>query len=984
LIGKERSPHATGLLNLLLGRSEAAVGLLERAAAEDPRSTAVFSDLAAAYLVRAETLDRPVDLIAALDAVERALELSPTNREALFNRALGRRRLSLSGQAEAWREYLRVEHDAGWAGEAKSALARLAAPDPSRLWPAAKQELLKAAQAGDQSAIAALAARFPQEARAFAEEEVLGAWAEHYLRGELSLAAADLAVARGIGQGLLRLSGESMLAETVAGLDQARREGRLPALADGLAAYREGQELVQARQFGRAEAPLERARKSLRQAASPFEAWASFLLLRCAYQRSDYADVERRAGGLLRRLDIAKYPVLAARTRWVLGTAQMSLARPAEALDSYRFALAQLERTRETVNLAAVHSLLATAFNELGDTSSAWQNRALALRGLADGRDPERLRIALTNVAFASLDAGYPRAARLLQTEAVEIARSQDHPERLTNSLLNRASILDRAALGDPAADLEAARRYCQRIEDSAVRQSLLSDLLAATGRCLSRRAPARSLEAFDEALRMYRAAGRRAMLPEVLRTRAAVLRSLGRLADAERDLRSAVEILEEERGSVPEAEQRASFSHRSGAVFDAMVRLQAERENVELAFEYSERRRARLLLDWLSAMPRDVDAQRFRLAAWTRPHPLRELQKKIPDGVAVIEYELLPDRLLVWLVRAGSVEQRQVLIPDTQVAERVRTLERATAGPEDRLRQAGAALHEVLIAPVAGLLRREETVVFIPESPLYAVPFGLLFDPRAGRFLIEDRPFAVAPSLSLFAMLAERLGPSDFSQSSVLALANPAFDRTLFDLPALTGAEEEGRLIRNLYPKARLVTAEAATREALLGGFGHYRLLHFGGHALANPEKPLLSSLLLAPGPDREDSGVVYAREVIGPRGRGTDLVVLSACRSAGGAAPAGEGVAGLIWPFFSRGASMVIASTRDVEDREAANLFARFYRRLAAGEAPVAALRGAQLETLTEGRRSGHPAFGWAAFHLYGAVPGTEGLQKGEPKPK
>src|SRR3954466_1255358 len=47
LIRKERSLHVSGLLYLILGRSELAVATLSSAAAHDPRNLAILSDLSA-------------------------------------------------------------------------------------------------------------------------------------------------------------------------------------------------------------------------------------------------------------------------------------------------------------------------------------------------------------------------------------------------------------------------------------------------------------------------------------------------------------------------------------------------------------------------------------------------------------------------------------------------------------------------------------------------------------------------------------------------------------------------------------------------------------------------------------------------------------------------------------------------------------------------------------------------------------------------
>lgn len=59
----------------------------------------------------------------ALEAVERALELSPGMEEALYNRALCLDKLGLVGEAEiAWRAFLDQVRDSGWAGDVRERL----------------------------------------------------------------------------------------------------------------------------------------------------------------------------------------------------------------------------------------------------------------------------------------------------------------------------------------------------------------------------------------------------------------------------------------------------------------------------------------------------------------------------------------------------------------------------------------------------------------------------------------------------------------------------------------------------------------------------------------------------------------------------------------------------------------------------------------------------------------------------------------------
>jgi CHAT domain-containing protein len=96
-------------------------------------------------------------------------------------------------------------------------------------------------------------------------------------------------------------------------------------------------------------------------------------------------------------------------------------------------------------------------------------------------------------------------------------------------------------------------------------------------------------------------------------------------------------------------------------------------------------------------------------------------------------------------------------------------------------------------------------------------------------------------------------------------------------------------------------------------------------------------------------------------------DLVVLSACQTALGKEVFGEGLIGLTRGFMYAGASRVVSSVWNVDDRASALLMSRFYQQMLTGHlTPAAALRKAQLSLLAEPRWS-DPHY-WAAFGLQG----------------
>jgi CHAT domain-containing protein len=93
-------------------------------------------------------------------------------------------------------------------------------------------------------------------------------------------------------------------------------------------------------------------------------------------------------------------------------------------------------------------------------------------------------------------------------------------------------------------------------------------------------------------------------------------------------------------------------------------------------------------------------------------------------------------------------------------------------------------------------------------------------------------------------------------------------------------------------------------------------------------------------------------------------DLVVLSACRTAGGVFVRGEGVEGLTAPLLEAGARGVVASLWQVGDRNTAAFVEAFYKELAGGATTGDALTAAKRGAL---RRGQLPA-SWAAFTLVG----------------
>jgi CHAT domain-containing protein len=154
-----------------------------------------------------------------------------------------------------------------------------------------------------------------------------------------------------------------------------------------------------------------------------------------------------------------------------------------------------------------------------------------------------------------------------------------------------------------------------------------------------------------------------------------------------------------------------------------------------------------------------------------------------------------------------------------------------------------------------------------------------------------------------------------------------------------------------------RRASADYLRRSPLAG----FRVIHFATHALVDDRALGRTALALAP--DSSGSGLVTPGELAGLQ-LNADMVVLSACRTAGGVVVDGEGIQGLTASLLEAGARSVVATSWRVGDRSTVRVVDRLYAELAGGKPVIDALRKAKLESL----EAGDPPAVWAAFSVVG----------------
>jgi CHAT domain-containing protein len=285
-----------------------------------------------------------------------------------------------------------------------------------------------------------------------------------------------------------------------------------------------------------------------------------------------------------------------------------------------------------------------------------------------------------------------------------------------------------------------------------------------------------------------------------------------------------------------------------------------------------------------------------------------------------------------IWLATVTRQEIR--LRPLTLPAAGIRRLtERFLAHPED----AGAAgqLGGTLL-PSEALPERGKTVYVVADGVLGNLPFAALR--REGRYLVEDHPISLIPSLNALTALegrgAEAPGPP-------LVLADPRGN--------LPEAAVEGRAVAKLLSGSLRIAGAATSRE--LERAAHARIVHLATHTGLSVRGPWL---LLA---DRRLGASEIVTRRIGPR-----LVVLASCAS--GVRPGRQMWGSMGAAFLAAGSRAVLASLWSVEDRPTHEFVLRFYAEGGASD-PAGALARAQRVAIDQGQS---PTL-WAPFVLFGS---------------
>jgi CHAT domain-containing protein len=466
-------------------------------------------------------------------------------------------------------------------------------------------------------------------------------------------------------------------------------------------------------------------------------------------------------------------------------------------------------------------------------------------------------------------------------------------------------------------------------------------------------------------------------------------------------DAQESTRIIEEMRARlVPLDFMKRGFSERNQEIYGLTISLMQAPGDEGGSLVVSEQARSRAFLDLLAsrslvergaaapAAPpalsgnREVPLASFAAAAPASSADIARIASRLRS--TIVAYWVGRDELFVWVVAPGA-PVRRARVPVSR-SELEQTVSASLPTPARADLNALRRLYRWLIEPVTQWLPPSgATLTIIAHGPLFRVSFAALRDGH-GRYLVERFALGYSPSISAFMFtegLAERarqLPPSYLLVADPSPLP-PGIDAS--PLGALPASLREAAGIRRTLGASvstEVLSGTHASEPLVRQAMRDRRIIHFATHAFMKDDEPLESFLAVGVvGGGSEGDGRLTIRELYG-LDLHSDLVILSACRTATGRL-SGDGIAGLSRALFYAGAASVMATQWDVADEPSARLMVLFYEKWRGKADKRRALRAAQLQIIGELRagslavhtdlgtvRLREQPFNWAGYLLFG----------------
>ena len=729
----------------------------------------------------------------------------------------------------------------------------------------------------------------------------------------------------------------------------------------------------------------------------------------------------------------------------------------------YRESLTLYSKVRNERGMADANLNLGVLYHNRGDYQNAMDSYQTALKIHTKLNTRQSMAKALANIAVIHRDLNQLDESLRLLTQAIDIEKSINDKQGLASHLsiigsiywkkndVSRASdyleqsIAIKREIGDQRGESNDLISFgwiqLRQIEDGHIEnpegryplilqtfekaygiKSSLGDIygeitaltyLGQTSRLMKNFEQARTT--YNKALQLAQSKRAETLIWQIRYGIAKTLEKQGLLNEAIAEIRSAVDLVENQRGTLKSEEFRLGYFQDKSFLYSDLIDWLVRNNQWEEAFNVTERSKSRSFLDLLGTRLLEsqpdvpllaaLDSVEKRMAALdeflktaelapddqvmkfaemdslyqTRKKmlialakaneelsslltvsPLRasDVTELLDPNVTLLEYFVSSRFYLIFVLsKSGGVRGYRGDVSNFKLYGSLLDFRNGLTVPGNtEYRVSSRVLFDYLIKPVESDLRTDRLIV-VPFGKLHYIPFSALLDDK-DRFLIDRFTLTYLPSASMMKFIGGKRKTVDLTKLNFFAVGNPASG-----LPNLASAEEEVQSIGSRFSQKEILLKSEATETAVKFDIGKFGIVHFACHGVFNLDDPARSALFLTKGGGED--GNLLMDEIFGLKLDQAQLVVLSACETGLSKIVQGDELIGLTRAFIYAGTPSLVASLWPVNDRSTTILMKNFYREFGSSDKPKA-LQKAQLE-LKETPGFAHPYY-WSCFGMVG----------------
>jgi tetratricopeptide (TPR) repeat protein len=361
--------------------------------------------------------------------------------------------------------------------------------------------------------------------------------------------------------------------------------------------------------------------------------------------------------GLVRKCEAVRYRWLQAQALNATANSQIGLTNLSAALEASNQSLKLSEEIGDTGGIMKTTNQLAQQYFRLGNyvKSLDLHQKSLAM-AFESGTEPIQFWRTYFTIAFPLNAMGLNAAAIEYEKEALRWAEQSNQPPTTVGRVYSFLGLMyaGQGNYDEALKNANVAMDRARQLADKTTRKEAIA--YTSLHRALVYRQSgdlAKAVADYDQSIKLYDELGKfQAFVYAAQKGKLLACLEQG-CGSVQEQIKLCLNIFERYRSKIREESNREPFFHAEQDIYDIAIDHEFSRKHFETAFEYSDHARGRSLLDLANktTTPLNQPEPDVRYDSPTATQSFVDLKASIPAGTQVLEYSVLKDKLVIWLI---------------------------------------------------------------------------------------------------------------------------------------------------------------------------------------------------------------------------------------------------------------------------------------------------------------------------------------------